>query len=94
MYSRIGIVVARVPLFHAADGRHDLARRAIAALEGVVIDEGLLHRMQRSVRTRQPFDGADLMALGRDREREARKDPHPVNMHRAGPALAVITALL
>jgi len=41
-----------VAFLHAADGRHDLARRAIAALEGIVIHEGLLHWMQRSVRTR------------------------------------------
>ena len=57
-------------LRHAGDGRQDLARRAIAALEGIVIHEGLLHWMERSVRTRQPFNGADLMPLGRDGERK------------------------
>jgi hypothetical protein len=93
MYSRI-VSVARVPLLHAADGGHDLAGRAIAAPEGVVIHKGLLHRMQRSVRTRQPFDSANLMALGRDGEGQARKNPHPAHMHRAGSALTVITALL
>ena len=73
------IVIARVSLLHAADGRHDLARRAIAALEGVVVDEGLLHGMQRSVGARQPFDGGDLMALRRHRQRQARKDAHAVD---------------
>src|ERR1700677_2300254 len=88
------VLIARVPLLHAADGRHDLARRAIAALEGVVIDKGLLHRMQGSVRVREPLDCAHPMALGRDGEGEARKDPHAVDMHRARPTLTMITALL
>jgi hypothetical protein len=65
-----------------------------AALEGVIVREGLLHWMERSVRTRQPFDCADLMSLGRYGERKAGKDPHPVNVNRAGTALAVVTAFL
>ena len=31
-----------------ADGGTDLAGRAVAALEGVMLDEGLLQRMQRA----------------------------------------------
>ena len=41
-----------------AGGRTDLSRRAVAALEGVVIDERLLQGMQRAV-LRQPFDRGD-----------------------------------
>ena len=40
-------VVAGLALADQADGAHDLARRAEAALEAVVRDEGGLHRMQR-----------------------------------------------
>jgi hypothetical protein len=40
----------RVTLAHARNRGHDLTGRAVTALEGVVLDEGLLHRMQRPVR--------------------------------------------
>src|SRR3954449_1540703 len=60
-----------VALLDAAGGRHDLARRAIAALEGVIIDEGLLQRMQGAVFGCQAFDGGDLAALMHDGEAEA-----------------------
>ena len=42
-------LVGRMAFGDAGDRRHDLAGRAVAALERVVIDEGLLHRMQRAV---------------------------------------------
>ena len=76
-----------------AGGRADLARRAVAALEGVVVDEGLLQRMQRAVR-RQAFDGGDLRAVLHHRQREAGIDAPAVDQHRAGAALAVVAALL
>ena len=38
LYARRGM-----PFFRASDWRHNLARRAVAALEAVVVDEGLLH---------------------------------------------------
>ena len=37
-------------LLHAGDRRHDLSGRAVAALQRVVVDEGLLHRVQDTVR--------------------------------------------
>ena len=40
-------IVAGLALRDQADGAHDLARRAEAALEAVMRDEGGLHRMQR-----------------------------------------------
>src|SRR5690349_7621488 len=41
------VVVTRPPrLVEHRDRRHDLTRRAVAALEAVVGDEGLLHRVQ------------------------------------------------
>jgi hypothetical protein len=47
----------RSALGHQADCRADLARSAIAALESIVLDEGLLQRVQHAP-LRQSFDGA------------------------------------
>ena len=46
-------------LRRSARRRADLPRRAIAALERVMVDERLLQRMQRAV-VGEPFDGRDL----------------------------------
>jgi len=41
------LIVGRcMPFAHARDGRHDLAGRAIPALQCIVIDESTLHRVQ------------------------------------------------
>ena len=48
------VVGAGMAFADAGDRRHDLARRAIAALEGVLVEEGRLHRMQRAVRRASP----------------------------------------
>src|SRR5437016_756901 len=81
-------------LAHAGYRREDLARRAIAALECVVVDEGLLHRMQRSIAGCEALDRADGAALRRRREHEAGDHPPPIEQNRAGAALAVVAALL
>ena len=44
----ISSVVLRPAFGDQAGGGTDLARRAVAALEGVMLDEGLLQRMQRA----------------------------------------------
>src|SRR5689334_18551103 len=49
-------------LFSHTDSRTDLARSAVTTLEAVVIDERLLQRVQRSVRS-EPFHGGDGEAL-------------------------------
>ncbi len=88
------LVVGLRPAFgQQARGRADLARRAVAALECVVVDERLLQRMQRAVH-RQAFDGGDLGAILHDGEREARIDAPAVDQDRAGAALPVVAALL
>ena len=74
-------------------GAHDLARRAEAALEAVMVDEGGLHRMQR-VAVGQALDGGDLGAVVADRERQAGIDPAAVDQHGAGAALAAVAAFL
>ena len=81
------------PSCDQADGAHDLARRAEAALEAVMGDEGGLHGMQR-VAVRQALDRQDVRAVAADRESEAGIDPPPVDEDRAGAALAAVAALL
>ena len=88
---RLGL--AGVHLGEHPDRRAQLAGRAVAALERVVLDERLLQRMQLVV-VREPLDGRHLGAIVRDREREACVRPAPVDQHGAGAALAVIAALL
>src|SRR4051794_9269943 len=88
------LIGARRPaLGDQACRRADLSRRAIAALERVMIDEGLLQRMQRALR-RQPFDGGHAGAVLHHGEGEAGNDPASVHQHRTRTALAVIAALL
>ena len=75
-----------------AGSRADLARRAIAALERVMVDEGLLQRMQRAFAC-QTFDGDDLGAVLHYRERKTGIDPPSIHQHRARATLAVVAAL-
>ena len=84
---------ARLDLVEHRDRRADLARRAVAALVAVVLDEGGLHRVQL-VRRAQAFDGGDAVAVVHHRQRQARVDPATVDDDRAGAALAVVAALL
>ena len=88
------VVAAGVALVDAGDRRHDLAGRAVAALEGVLVDEGLLHRMQLAVRSARPSMVVTGAALHRDRKRQAGEHAPAVDQHRAGAALAVVAALL
>src|SRR5260370_32965644 len=53
------LVIARMTLPNTADRGHDLPGRTVAALKRVMIDEGLLHRVQCAVGRRQPFDRGD-----------------------------------
>src|SRR5438309_8095903 len=75
-------------LLEKVGGRHDEAGGAVAALQAVLIPESLLDRMQRAVRTRQPFDGLDLATIGLNREHGAGFHRLAVDVHRAGAALA------
>ena len=72
-------------------GRHDLSRRAVAALERVLVGERLLDRPQL-LAAHQALDGRDLVALGLERERQAGVARHAVDQHRAGAALAALAA--
>ena len=83
---------ARPAFGDQAGGGTDLAGGAVAALEGVMVDEGLLQRMKRAA-LRQTLDRRDLRAVLHDRQREARIDPPAIDQNGAGAALAVIAAL-
>src|SRR5262249_42470117 len=71
----------------------DLARRAVAALEAVMIHEGSLHGVERTGRA-QTLDGDDVVVLMHDRKGQAGIDPPAVDQHSAGAALPVVAALL
>ena len=82
-------VMALAP--HHVDGRHDHAGCAKAALQAVVLAEGLLHRMQPAVGG-ETLDGGDFGAIEGDRECGAGLDGAAVHLDRAAAALAGVTA--
>src|SRR5215212_7169068 len=85
--------IAAPRLFQQPDRRADLPRRAVAALEAVVLDEGSLHRVKLFA-AGQPFNRCDLTTVKSCREREARQHAAAVNEYRARAALAHLAALL
>ena len=86
-------IVARLAFRDEPHGAHDLAGRAIAALEGIVGDEGRLDRMKLAA-LGEPFDGGDLGAVEAGSEREAGIDASPVDQHSTGATLSAVTPLL
>src|SRR5262249_5841877 len=86
------VVVADVGLaLEHAYRQHQEARRAEAALQTVVLDEGLLHRVEL-VALRQPLDGADRPTLCLHREHQTGAYRLAVEQHRAGAADPVLAA--
>jgi hypothetical protein len=83
-------IIFCMALMHARDRGHNLPGRTVAALECIVIDEGLLHRMQRTVGLCQTLDGGHVVALVHRGEAEARQDPPIVDKYGARAALPVI----
>src|SRR5262245_10951181 len=71
--------------------RANLPRRAVAALERIMVDERLLQRMQRAL-GRETLNCGDLRTVVHDGKRQARIDAPPVNEHGTGAALALIAA--
>ena len=74
------------------DRGHDHPRRAIAALQAVILAERFLHRMKRPVRRGETFDGKDIGALELQREHGARFHRLAVDENHAGPALRGVAA--
>ena len=86
-------IVAGLTLLDQTDRTHDLAGRAEPALQAIVGEKGLLHRM-KPIALRHAFDRQDVGAVVTDRKRKARIDPSSVDDDRAGAALAAVAALL
>jgi hypothetical protein len=82
-----------VALCDAGHAGHDLPGRAIAALEGIPLNERHLQRVEL-IALRQALDCRDLAAVHKDREGEARFDALAVHQHRASAALAKATSFL
>ena len=93
MNSRMSCVEAGPALGEQGDRRHDLPRRAVAALESVVPDERQLQRMRRTA-GRETLDGGHLAAFARCGERQAGQHPLAVRQHRARATGSLVTALL
>src|SRR4029078_4093832 len=71
-------------------GAQEHARRAVAALQALLLPERLLQRVHRAVGER--LDGRDLLAVGLDGERDAGADRLAVHEDGARPADAVLAA--
>src|SRR5690606_5952218 len=72
--------------------RHHHARRAEAALQAVIVLEGLLDDAERAVRVGHALDRPDLRALARGGEDRAGLDAVTIYMDDAGAALAGVAA--
>ena len=70
-----------------ARARHDHPRRAEAALQGVVLMESRLNRMQRAAGGREPFDRRDRRTVRHHCENRAGFDRLSVDIDGAGAAL-------
>ena len=86
------LVVGRERIFLDQIGRgHQHARRAEAALQGVMLVERLLQRVQLPMRA-EALDRLDAAAVGLHREHQAGAHAVAVDQHRAGAAHAVLAA--
>lgn len=94
MYSRISSIEPACPSRDAHHAGQDLAGGAVAALSRVVVDEGLLQRMQLAVRALQALDGGHAPTVGLRGHRETRHHASSVHVNRAGAALPLVAALL
>src|SRR5581483_9491636 len=90
----VDVSVRRVRvLVEERHGLHDLASLAVATLRHVVVDPGLLHRVQRPA-LGQTVDGRDVLALDAAHGRDAHAVGHTVDVARASAAEAHATAVL
>src|SRR5260370_8397252 len=71
-------VAGGVSFFKQSNRRHDLTRRAIAALEGIMGKEGALHGMQLRA-LGQSLDGLHLMPFAGDSKPQPSQPPPPTN---------------
>src|SRR5205085_10940375 len=87
-HSLVNVGVARVRVVvEKRHGLHDLASLAVATLGHVIVDPGLLDRVQL-VALRQTLDGRDALALDGGHGRDAHAVGHTIDVARAGAAEA------
>jgi hypothetical protein len=79
---------------NTGDRRHDLSRRAVTALQCVVVNECLLHRVKLSIRRRKAFDGHQFTPIGLNRRRKTRNYPVAIQVNGTGTTLSVVASLL
>jgi hypothetical protein len=72
---------------------HDHSRGAVPALKGIVLEEGLLQGVKRTV-FGQTFNGRDLLVCHRSYLEQTRALSLPIHNHRAGPAKPLSTTVL
>jgi len=84
----------RMTFVDASHSGEDLPWRAVPALKRIMIDERLLHRVQRAVRLGEAFDCRDIFAFRACSQGEARQNAASVDQYRARAALSVIATLL
>jgi hypothetical protein len=82
---------AALNLFEHRYRRTNLPGRAITALEAIVLDEGFLQGVKRSLGP-ETLDGRDRPAFVLHREGQAGEDSLAIDKHRAGAAGTLITA--
>jgi hypothetical protein len=80
-------------LAHQSNCRTDLARRTITALQGIMLNKGLLQRVERTM-TRKSFDRRYALAVLHDSQRKARIEAHTIYEHSAGTTLSMVASLL
>src|SRR5437667_458224 len=73
-------------------GSHDHPGGAEPALETVLLPEGLLERVQRTLRGLHPLDRGHGCAVGLDGQHRAALDRPAIEVDRAGSALARVAA--
>jgi hypothetical protein len=83
------VIRGRLTLPDQGDGRADLTRRTVSTLEGIMVDERLLHRVE-GITGGEAFYCGDLRAIFHDGESHAGQHSFSVDQDGAGPALAVI----
>src|SRR5687768_6361278 len=102
LITRAAAKIARDPLAYFAfggrgvvlqqgDSGHDHARRAVAALQAVLLPETFLQRVQLAL-WREPLDRRDCRSIGLDREHGARFHASAIDENSASAALTRVAA--
>jgi hypothetical protein len=94
LHGTLDLDIGRIGCFvQQRHSRENHARRAVAALHRVSLDEGILERMQLPIPF-QSFDGRDLFSFGQARRRPARPYGSAIEQDGASAALPFTAAIL